>query len=166
MLPEVTKDTIYRVTFPVFKLNSDEIQYFKGVTSCQGKVVDDINLPGENLGQRRVHIDKELRYKLDYCATDYITMLQANYRHFIDTKGKTFSYKKTKACKIKSYKIVSIKNADYFSLLKVRGLSKVFEIHRPPPAGYSWASVIFLGDFPWQILEFSEERLPDKKRLI
>ena len=95
MLPEITKKTIHIVTFPVYKLLSDELTYYDKVTYCQDKIVDDRTQIGETLGQRRLHIPKEKLYPLNYTAIDFLSMIKANYRHFIDTKGRAFSYRKT-----------------------------------------------------------------------
>ena len=166
MLPEVTKNTLYKITFPVYKLLSDELTYYDKKLYCHDKIVDDRAQIGETLGQRRLHIPKKDLYKLKYSALDFISMVRANYRHFIDTKGKAFSYRKTKAVKIRSYKVKNLKQYDYFTKMEVRGLSKAFYLPRPPPVGYSWANIIFVDNFPWEILSFSEEKQPEFKRLI
>lgn len=166
MLPEITKKTIHIVTFPVYKLLSDELTYYDKVTYCQDKIVDDRTQIGETLGQRRLHIPKEKLYPLNYTAIDFLSMIKANYRHFIDTKGRAFSYRKTKASKIRSFKIKNVKYYDHFTKMEVRGLSKAFYLPRPPPAGYPWANIMFIDNFPWEVLSFSEEKQPEIRRFI
>lgn len=165
MLPEITEKHIRNVAFPVFKLDSDELTYYKDKLYCQGKVVDDRLAPGKSLGVRRLYV-KEPLYPLTHMAPDFITMIQARYRHFIDSKGRPFSYKKTKYCKVKSHKIKEIIYRDTFSVVKLKGIKTTFNVRRPPPAGCTWAGVIYSGDFPWEILEFSEEAQPTYKRKI
>jgi hypothetical protein len=166
MLPEVTKETIKKVRFPVFRLYSDEVVYFNKVLYLGDKILDDRNFSSTTLGARRLQIDKKNLYTLRECAFDFISMIRAGYRHFIDTNGKAFTYRKTKVCTVKSYLIEKVENKNHYSTLKVKGLSRVFLVPRPPPAGYPWASIIFFDRFPWEVLSFSEEKQPEQKRLI
>jgi hypothetical protein len=166
MLPEVTKDTIKKVRFPVFKLRSDELRFYKNILYCEDKIVDDKSVEGSSLGVRRLRVNSKELYPLRDCAFDFLSMIRAGYKHFIDSNGKAFTYRKTKSCKIRSYRIDRVEHKDHYSTLKVKGLSKVFILPRPPPAGYFWANIIFFDRFPWEVLSFSEEKQPEKRRLI
>jgi hypothetical protein len=166
MLPEINWKYIKNVAFPVFKLRSSEVHYYRGVLYIENKIIDDRNLEGDTLGKRRLKILEEEKYYLKGAALDFVGLLQANHRHFITNKGQAFTYIKKKRCKVKSFKIKDVLHKDSFSVVKLEGIKLDFSVARPPPLGYLWASVIFINEFPWEIIEYSENKLVPYIRMI
>lgn len=165
MLPEITWKNLKNIEFPIYKLNSDEIHYYQGILYCQNKVIDDRNLPGNTIGLRRLQSKDDL-YSLKQTALDVTDMLNANYRHFIDNKGRAFSYKKTKWCTVKSFKITKIIHKEICSIVKIRGSSATFVVRRPPQEGVSWAGIIVIDKYPWKLLEYTYYEKPSYIRMI
>jgi hypothetical protein len=166
MLPEITWKAIRNVAFPVFKLNSDEVHYYEGILYCQDKIIDDRNMPGNTIGIRRLHIPKEDLYRLNRSAFDFMALLQAKHRHFIDNKGRAFSYTKIKRVLVENKKIEKIIHRDSCSIVKIRGIKSDLIVRRPPPAGFYWAGVVFIDGFPWEIIEYAENQRPSYIRMI
>jgi hypothetical protein len=165
MLPEINWKLIRNITFPIYKLNTDELHYYRGILYVNDLVIDDRNIKEDTLGKRRLHI-KEKLYPLNNAGVDFLSLLQAKHRHFIDTKGLAFSYVKTMYCQVKSHKIEKITGRDYASTIKVKGITNEFILRRPPTVGLSWAGVVYIGQFPWEILEYTQEWKPSFKRKI
>lgn len=165
MLPEITKKDVKNIVFPVYKLDTDDIKFYKGVLYCGTKIIDDRNQAGRTIGVRRAQVKEDL-YPLNYMAIDYIMMIQAKYKHFIDTEGKAFTYIKTKFYTVKCHKIEKITPLYSYSLVKVKGVSKQFTVIRPPPDGAVWACIIYIKNEPWAILEYAYEKLAPYKRKL
>jgi hypothetical protein len=165
MLPEITWKNIRNVNFPVYKLGTDDLHYYNGILFAEGKVIDDRNMSYETIGKRRLSIKEEL-YPLRYVAFNYIDLINAGYRHFIDNRGRAFSYRKSKYCTVKSLKVEKIKYKDEYSTVVLKGCSNEFKVWRPPQDGLTWAGVIYIDKFPWEIIEYTESKKKSYKRMI
>lgn len=138
---------------------SDRILFF------EGKVLDDRNVSGETLGQRRLRTEFPL-YPLTNSIFDIIGILKQTNPYFIDSKGRVFIYQKTQKASLKYKKIEKIERKVQASVLKVYGERTKFKIIRPPEAGMMWAGILYILDSPWKVYEFSETQKSDTWRKI
>ena len=152
------------ITFPIYKLPSDNWSVSDGLVYLDGFILDDRNMPGETLGLRRLQTSQQPLFKLAKGKTTIYDLLK--HKHFIDSKGRCFTYEKTKLCALKYYRIKHVEKRDTYSLLHLIGLSFPIEIQRPPPYYMSYARVLFLGPHPWLIYDYSMSVGKDTKRKI
>jgi len=165
MLPNVTYKNLKNVSFPVYVLPSDEVDFIDGLLLFENKVIDDRNMPGDTLGKRRLQTPhKLLRFKK--LCPNLAAMLASKGTNFIDTRGNAFRYNKTKYVSLKCKKIKKVQRKEVASILWAVGVDTPFAIPRPPPAGNTWVSILYFGDYPWQLYEYSETKLPDRRKKI
>ena len=165
MLPEITWKNIRNVAFPVYKLKSDELHYYQGILFSDNKIIDDRNIPKETIGQRRLFIKEDL-HPLTQTAFSFVDLINSGFRHFVDNRGRAFSYRKSKVCEVKSLEIKIIKYKGKFSTVKLKGCQTEFKVWRPPEEGLCWAGVLYINEFPWEIIEYSESKKKSYKRMI
>ena len=165
MFPTITWKHVRNIDFPAYKLPIDDVTYYEGVTYCEGKVVDDRNMPGDTIGKRRLHVKKPL-YPLRFSAFSFMDILKAVHCHFITNKGIVFSYKKTKYCRVLSVRIKEIITKDTYSIVKLQGIQSSFICNSPPSPEFIWASVIYVGEFPWDITDFYRYKQLELRRKI
>lgn len=131
------------------------------------KLLDDKNMPGKTLGQRRLQTPKkDFLYPLRSMITDFGHMLQSGKNCFIDSKGIAFKYVKTKVEKVQSYRIRKVEYKQSFCLLYLAGVEKPLEIYRPPPQGYMWAGILHFSGIPWAVYNYSVDREKAFRRKI
>ena len=92
-------------------------------------------------------------------------MKQKN-KTFIDSRGVPFIYEKTRSCSLKYYRIKRVERKDTASILWLKGISFPFKVPRPPTAELRWAGILHLGDRPWLLYEYSQEKLADTRRKV
>ena len=52
------------IEFPVFVIHTDEVEKRDGILWCEGAVVDDTNVAGYTIGQRRLNTPHKNLYEL------------------------------------------------------------------------------------------------------
>jgi hypothetical protein len=92
---------LHSIKFPVYPLSNKATTFIDGTVINVSKglknyILDDISIPGDSLGKRRLHIDKKLLYPLNRAVMtigDFLLYTKI-YKQFIDTNGKLFDYKR------------------------------------------------------------------------
>jgi hypothetical protein len=158
--------THLQIKFPVFRVK----KYLKleknplGRTYITGyggrKILDDTSLPGDTLGERRLRIKKEDRYKLG----ERVDKLRQLVKYpggtiFVDNNGKLFQYRKGhKRFKVESRKILKKEVTDYGTIMTVEGVPHP-EIIANRYLGdiVFYASVMFTDKGPF-IYDYTEKR--------
>ena len=120
------------------------------VTTTKYKVVDDHNLPGETLAQRRLQltVDGVPLAKLSnavYFLGDLIKIADPKL-WFIDSRGKIFNYKRATRAKLKFYKISrlhAIKTGGV--VVEVEGLSQRFKALYRPTEDKQYVGILHFG---------------------
>jgi len=162
----VTYRDVLRVTFPVFKLPSDNLEFTDGLLTLGGKIVDDKNMEGKTLGARRLQTYMKPLHPLRLAVLDLTGIIKQRERYFIDSKGIPFIYEKTRSCKLSYYRIKKVERKETASLLWLHGVRAPIKIPRPPFTEYRWAGILHLNKFPWLLYEFSEVKLKDSNRKV
>lgn len=147
-------------------LYSGEWEHVDGLFFCEGKLVDDINMPGSSLGIRRVQTTYPDLFPLKKAITALNGLLKQKTQYFIDSNGTPFIYQKTKFMSLKYLKIEKVTQKDTASLITVQGVRSPFTVPRPPVYGYDWAGILHFNGLPWMLYEYSETKLKDTKRKV
>ena len=163
----ITYKNLKDVTFPVFLLGSSNWDLRDGLLFLDGVLLDDQNMPGKTLGQRRLQSPFKSLYPLKKGIMQPVGILkQAGNKAYIDSIGKLFVYEKTIMAVLKFQKIRRVEKRETYSLLWVSNVSYPFEIPRPPDSENKWVGILYIKGFPWLLYQYSRERLKDTRRKI
>jgi hypothetical protein len=157
---------INKVCFPVYALPSGNWHSQDGLLFLDGLILDDKNMPGDTLGIRRLQSPHKNIHPLKHQIDNFRGMIKSRDSHFIDTNGRPFIYEKTQFCKLKYYKIKSVKQKEVASVLWLHGVTSPFVIPRPPASQSQYAGVLHYGALPWILYEYSEEPKKDTRRKV
>ena len=156
------------ITFPVFKLRShdhiEERSKILYVTTCYGKfILDNKNLKGDTLGERRLRISGE-KYPLNkkFDSFHHFILQKDSKGHYIDKKGVLFRYKRFKFVTITYKKVLDVVPVEDVGLnLKVSGVAVPIIV----PGNYKPKA--YVGLIHWLngylYYEFSEEERKDRR---
>lgn len=131
-----------------------------------GKVIDDTNINSDLLGVRRLKTPIKPKFILNRPVFEMRHMFSQPNLRYIDSVGKLFKYKKKYWVTIKYLRIKKVLLKDTCCILTILGLNYRITIQRPPPAGYRYAGIIYLGPEPWQIYNFAESDIGNKRKKI
>ena len=103
--------------FPLFALRSYTKMYSEGnailiETPNNTWILDDKDLEGEYLGERRLRIRKEYRYPLTKALFTIEEVIRCKTNKFIDSSGELITYKKSKFYTIYCKEVKSIEQLD------------------------------------------------------
>lgn len=167
MLLPIKFEHLKNLEFPVFSLPGDDVTYEDGLLFYEGRyVIDDKNQPGKTLGMRRLSTKHKPLLKLKLSYMDPLAMILSGKKYFIDNLGRAYEYVKTKFIRIKQHKLLRVIPRDSVSLVKCSNITHLFPVRRPPPESASWCFVAYLGNYPWEIVGFSEEPMKDTRRKV
>ena len=161
----ITYRTLNKITFPVFELPSENWEAADGLLFLGNEIIDDKNMSGETLGQRRLQSPFEMK-PLRRSVNSFIGILKQSRNTFIDSKGVPFIYLKTKVCSLKYLKITKIVKREVASLVYVKESVSPFTVPRPPAPEMQWAGVLHLHGLPWELYEYSEVCKKSTRRKI
>ena len=161
-----TYTDVQHVTFPVFHLPSDNWSFSDGLLFLDNKIIDDRNMPGGSLGLRRVQTPHKDLLPLRRSVLNLTGIIKQNTSTFIDSEGTPFIYEKIKWCRLKYYKIRKVERKEIASVLWLQGVNFPIIIPRPPHTDMKWAGMIHIGDDPWILYDYSEEKEKDSKRKV
>lgn len=155
---------LWQIKFPVYVLHSDEIEERDGLLFCDTQIVDDKNMSGSTLGQRRLQTPHKNLYNLKYMIEDFSDLIKHRGKFFIDTKGKFFRYTKSKKADIKYKKIIRVEKKDIITLIWVESIPFPFEEKRPQIASY--VGIAYIDGTPSFIYEYTNAKKKDTWRKI
>ena len=161
----ITYKDVPRVTFPVFKIPSNNWHREDGLLFVDDKIVDDCNMCGTSLGIRRMQTSHDLmplRRSLD----THVGIIKQKETTYIDNAGNAFIYEKTVWCKLKYYSIRKVEQKEVACVLYLNGVKAPFTIPRPPHSDMLWAGLLHLYDMPWLLYEYSETKVKDTRRKV
>ena len=162
----VTYKTVPRITFPVFILPSSNWEERDGLLYLDNRVIDDRNMTGATIGIRRIQTPLKDLMPIRGSIDSLIGLLKHSDKSFIDNKGTPFLYEKTRSCSLRYYRIKKIDRKETASFIWLKGISFPFKVPRPPTTDLQWAGILHLGDRPWLLYEYSEEKLSDTRRKV
>ena len=162
----LTYKDVELITFPVYRLPSDNWWSQDGLLFVDEEIVDDKNMPGETLGIRRMQTYFQNLLELRFLVSSHRALLKQPKGYFIDSLGKCFIYEKTKFCKLIYHKIKRVEYKDTHCLLRLRGIPFPFTIPRPPKPSYTWAGLLHMDGLPWMLYEYAETKLASTRRKV
>ena len=162
----ITYKELKKLDFPLFFLPNDDWSKSDGLVFINGLVLDDKNQKGVTLGARRLTTPQAPLWKLTRHVDSIEGLLKCGHKNFIDSKGRLFTYEKTKFCPLKYPKIKKVVRKETASVLYLHGVSTPFTIRRPPEALIQYAGVLYLAGAPWLIYEFSPSKKKDTIRKL
>jgi hypothetical protein len=151
--------------FPVFKLPSNNIHQQDGLIYCDNAVIDDRNQIGDTLGKRRMQTFHKI-LPLKACYEDLQAFLHAKGPHFIDSKGRVFTYQKTLMTKVVYHKIEKVIYKEVATIIKAEGVNFPIIVKRPPRPGIEWIAMLYYKTRPWLPYTYSEEYCQSLRRKI
>lgn len=155
-----------RIRFPVYELDSGNWERQDGILFLEDKILDDKNMQGDTLGVRRMQTPHKNLSPLKKQVDTLRGVLKSDKKHFIDSNGFPFIYEKTKFSKLKYYRIKRVIQKDVCSLLCLDGVKQKFVVPRPPPEGVRYAGLLHIGELPWMLYNYSEDRPLDTRRKV
>lgn len=162
----ITYKTVSKLEFPVFKLPKGVLAKEDGLLFLNGILIDDTNMPGITLGERRLQTPQKDLLPLKQSLDSHVGLIKQSPSTYLDRFGLPFIYKKTIFCKLKYHKIKKIEKKTIISLLWVKNINFPFSVPRPPNPGYTWAGVLYHREFPWLLYDYAEEYLKNAKRKV
>ena len=158
--------SIKDLIFPLFVIHTDNTEVIDGILWIEDQVLDDLNMPGETLGRRRIQSPMKSIYPLKYMIEDEIGLMKHRGSTFIDNDGKVINYEKTRSLKLKYHKIIKREKKGIATVLWLKDVPFPFAEKSPPDIEITWAGVLYDSGIPWKIYEFSDEKKKDTWRKI
>lgn len=154
------------IQFPIYVLNTDNVELIDGLLIAEDQIIDDKNMPGENLAMRRLQTPMKSIYPLKYMIDNIPDLIRHRGSNYIDSNGKYFFLEKTKTSPIKYHKIGRIDGKGNAALVWCLNIPFPFVCKRPPRLEDTWAGILYRNGIPWELWEFSTERKKDTWRKI
>lgn len=155
-----------KIDYPIFSVTADVILRKDGVVFGDGKVIDDTNISSNLLGVRRLKTHLTPKYILNRPVFDISEMISRGSQRYIDSSGKLFNYEKKFWINIRYHKIKRLLHKTNFSVVTFQDLNYRLTITRPPPGGYQWVGIMYLGEEPWELYDYSQEKHKAKRKMI
>jgi hypothetical protein len=162
----VTYKQFHKITFPAYRLPSDNWHSQDGLLFIDDILVDDKNMSGDTLGKRRLQTYFKDLLSIRKAVDSNTALVKQASGPFIDSAGRCFIYEKTKYGKVKYFKIDSIDYNGNLCVLRVKGIKFAFTIPRPPKPGFNWVGILHVDDLPWILYEYADERRKDMRRKV
>ena len=167
------RKNISEIKFPIFGITDsykriwieDNITYIE--TASGVSVLDNKNLEGDTLGQRRLRIKSQSKYIPRLSVHTVAQLINSKYRLFIDNEGIIFHYVKHKVVPLKYYKVkkrIKIEDGQYIVLT----LDKILHSIKVPARqayGINYVGILDT-DVGYIEYEYSEEPKTDTWRKI
>ena len=154
------------INFPVFVVHTDNVELIDGILWIDNQVLDDKNMKGKTLGQRRLQSPMKSLYPLKYMIQDEAEIIKHQGKYYIDNKGYFIEKHKTTRVRLKYHKILRVEKKNIVSMLWLKNCPFPFPLKRPLPENASWAGVLYRQGFPWVLYHLSEEKKKDTWRKI
>jgi hypothetical protein len=163
----ITYRNLHLIKFPAYKLPSTNWHVQDGLVYLDALILDDKNTPGDTLGQRRLHTPFKSIHPLKHSVNSALGIVkEPSGQAYIDNSGKIFIYSKTRSSKLKSYKIRQIDRKITYSLVWCNKIHFPFAVPRPPTPNLRWANILHVGEEPWILYSYSQDRIKDTRRKI
>ena len=155
---------ISSIEFPVYVLHTDEVEEQDGLLFCDTQIVDDKNMKGKTLGQRRLQTPHKNIYPLRFMIENIRGLVKHRGKFFIDSHGKFFRYIKNMKIDIKYKKVRKVEKKEVATLIWVEGIPFPFEEKRPNTSPY--VGIAYIQNRPSFIYDFVAEKRKDTWRKI
>ena len=152
------------IYYPIFVIHTDNVEEIDGILWIEDQVLDDKNMKGNTLGERRLQTPMKSLYPLRYMIDNEIDMLKHRGKNFIDNLGNLVYNEKSKTGKLIYHKILRRVKKDIATVVWLKDCPYPFVESSPPPVECTWAGVLYKDDIPYRIWEYCEERKKDTWR--
>ena len=121
--------SIFDIDFPIFAITKSYIKIWdelnvKYIKTPSGTyVLDNKNLSGNTLGERRVQLKTSLRYIPRKAYYNITQLIKSNNKTYIDNTGCVFTYKKTRMVPLKYYKVMDVVSTEEGCILLIKGIN-------------------------------------------
>ena len=164
--------SLFNIDFPVFGITNKykkiweehNVLYIETETGIY--VLDNKNMDGNTLGERRLKINTSKLYRPKKIYYTLAQMIHSKYTIYIDKFGKLFNYKKSKFVPLEYYKVDSITNAnDGECVLNINRINYSYKINCRKAYSINYIGLLKteFGLIPY---EFSDIWKPATKRKI
>lgn len=158
---------ISKLQFPLYAIPSDNWDEIDGMVYVDGRLLDNLNNKGSSIGIRRLQMrrPKDELYPLKGPVRTIGDLIKSKRKHFISSCGTPFTYIKTGFQHVKYHLIKKYDYRDTFTFVWLEGISLPIQIPRPPSDinFISWARILYIGDFPWMVYEYSKRKGKDTR---
>lgn len=162
----MTFDDLHKIVFPVYVLHTDEVEEQDGLLFCDTQIVDDKNVKGTTIGQRRLRTPHKSLYPLKFMLNDFRGMILHRGENYVDSEGQYIRYLKTRTGTIKSYEIEDIEQKDLATLIKLKNIRHRFEVKRPPDSTLKFGQVLMINNRPSILWSLSKKQEKNTWRKI
>jgi len=162
----ITYKDFHKITFPVYKVPTDNWYSQDGLLFIDNQIVDDKNMPGKTLGIRRLQTYFKDLYRLPKAYDNITALIKSPKASYIDSAGKVFQYEKTKMALVKYHQIESIEYHVNKCVLRVKNIKQAFTIPRPPKDGMLFVGILYIDKLPWILYEYAYHRLQDMRKKV
>ena len=131
-----------------------------------GAVLDDTNVHGESLGERRLRTPLKNMYDLKHQIDNFGGLIKHRGRFYIDSNGKFFIYEKSKKATLKYHLIRKVEQKDIVTLIWIQNIPFPFEVPRPPHRTELYAGILYISGKPAYLYELSTKKCKDTWRKI
>lgn len=129
-------------------------------------ILDDKNLKGNTLGERRLRIAKDYRYPLSKPLFSLEEVMRSKAKKFIDSSGFITSYTKSKFYKITCKEILSVdKIGGYTNILDIKGIGLIAYESFKDISDPKYCLIVKLG-IGYLVYGFTDEKVKDFRRKL
>ena len=93
------------IRFPLYVVHSDEVMRRDGILWIDGAVLDDTNVEGQSIGERRLRTPLKNMYDLKHQIDNFGGLIKHRGRFYVDSNGKFFIYEKSVKADLKYHLI-------------------------------------------------------------
>jgi|APSaa5957512576_1039674.scaffolds.fasta_scaffold11161_3 hypothetical protein len=158
------------IKYPVYPLRGyTKITDINGVVKVHTHyniyIIDDRNLEGKTLGERRLRL-KKFKYSLPTSVANAKDVIMSSKKVFIDDEGVIFKYVKTRKARLIYKQIAELVRLPFETTkIIVRGIHTPFIMHQDIPLDYAYAGVLQF-DGGYILYEVSKKKKPDSWRKV
>jgi hypothetical protein len=164
--------SLFDIDFPIYAITKtykrvwEEHNVLFIETNSGTYILDNKNMTGDTIGQRRLKINNSKLYIPRKIIYNISQLINSKYSTFIDTNGKFFNYIKTKFVPLKYFKVNSIhKCSDGECIISVNKINYNYKINCRKAYSINYVGLLCteIGYIP---VDFSDEIKPNSKRKI
>lgn len=160
------------INFPIYGITNNRkkiweeynILYIETLSGIY--ILDNKNMNGNTLGERRIKINNSKLYKPRQVCYNIIQLIKSKFTTFIDSTGKVFTYKKSKFVPLKYYKVTNIiRSKDGECIISIPKINFVHKIACRKAYSIEYIGILHT-DYGLVLYEYSNIEKKDTKRKI
>ena len=163
--------TFADIEFPIFAITPsykriwDELNVKYIETESGTYMLDNMNLTGDTLGERRLKITTSLRYIPRKAYYNITQLIKSNNKTYIDNTGCVFTYKKTRMVPLKYYRVMDVVSTEEGCILLIKGINFKLRLNCNVAYDIKYIGLLTTPD-GYILYETCEEKKKDTRRKI